>query len=70
MNKIRELPQHPQIVVTHTDAPELYVWNTDTQPDAGGRGVSGPTAVVEQQVARIAGLQGWCSCFHWWMPSV
>lgn len=33
VNKIRELPQHPAVVVTHTDAPELYVWNTVTQPN-------------------------------------
>lgn len=34
VNKIREVPQHPEVVVTHTDAPELYVWNTNTQPNA------------------------------------
>jgi hypothetical protein len=33
VNKIRELPQHPEVLVTHTDAPELYVWNTATQPN-------------------------------------
>jgi hypothetical protein len=33
VNKIRELPQHPSIVITHTDAPQLYVWNTSTQPN-------------------------------------
>lgn len=33
VNKIRELPQHPTMIVTHTDAPELYVWNTQTQPN-------------------------------------
>mmetsp|Transcript_32664 Transcript_32664/g.45343 ORF Transcript_32664/g.45343 Transcript_32664/m.45343 type:complete len:628 (+) Transcript_32664:100-1983(+) len=32
VNRIRECPQHPHIVVTHTDAPELYVWNVITQP--------------------------------------
>eukprot|EP00887_Chlorella_sp_A99_P002859 scaffold6.g2859.t1 len=32
VNRIRELPQHPHVVVTHTDAPQLYVWNTSTQP--------------------------------------
>jgi hypothetical protein len=34
VNKIRELPQHPEVLVTHTDAPELYVWNVDKQPNA------------------------------------
>lgn len=33
VNKIRELPQHPNIVITHTDAPELFVWSTDQQPN-------------------------------------
>jgi histone-binding protein RBBP4 len=34
VNKIREVPQHPEVIVTHTDAPELYVWNTQIQPNA------------------------------------
>ena len=33
VNKIREVPQHPHILVTHTDARELYVWNVLTQPN-------------------------------------
>ncbi|CAK0756589.1 hypothetical protein CVIRNUC_002468 [Coccomyxa viridis] len=33
VNKIREVPQHPHILVTHTDAKELYVWNVLTQPN-------------------------------------
>ena len=33
VNKIREVPQHPHIVVTHTDSEKLYVWNTMTQPN-------------------------------------
>lgn len=33
VNKIRELPQHPNVVITHTDAPELFVWSTDQQPN-------------------------------------
>ncbi|KAK9814957.1 hypothetical protein WJX73_003132 [Symbiochloris irregularis] len=32
VNKIRELPKHSHFVVTHTDAKELYLWNTETQP--------------------------------------
>lgn len=31
VNRIRELPQHPYIVATHTDAPEVLIWNTETQ---------------------------------------
>lgn len=33
VNKIRECPLHPHIVVTHTDAQELYVWNIEKQPN-------------------------------------
>ncbi len=33
VNKIREILHHPSIVVTHTDAPELCVWNMDKQPN-------------------------------------
>eukprot|EP00884_Botryococcus_braunii_P018332 jgi/Botrbrau1/5182/Bobra.0172s0052.1 len=36
VNKIRELPQNPSIIVTHTDAPELYVWNTERQKNRAG----------------------------------
>uniref|UniRef100_A0A7S3VQR3 Histone-binding protein RBBP4-like N-terminal domain-containing protein n=1 Tax=Dunaliella tertiolecta TaxID=3047 RepID=A0A7S3VQR3_DUNTE len=32
VNKIREIPQHPGLVVTHTDAPEVLLWNVDKQP--------------------------------------
>ncbi|KAF8066179.1 D-cysteine desulfhydrase 1 [Scenedesmus sp. PABB004] len=41
VNKIRELPQVPEVVVTHTDARELYVWNTATQPGATRDKVTG-----------------------------
>jgi len=32
VNKIREVPDMPHVVVTHTDAPELYVWNVERHP--------------------------------------
>ena len=37
VNKIRDLgtKDHRNILVTHTDANELFVWNVDTQPPAG-----------------------------------
>ena len=52
VNKLRELPARPSIVVTHSDAPELYVWDLDAQPNRtaeakeevrgrGGRGGAG-----------------------------
>lgn len=36
VNKIRECPQHPSVVVTHTDAPELFAWSTERQPNRQG----------------------------------
>lgn len=33
VNKIREVPGFESIIVTHTDAPELYVWSLERQPD-------------------------------------
>ena len=32
VNKIREFEASPELFVTHTDAPELFVWNADSQP--------------------------------------
>ena len=39
VNKIRECPMYPNIVVTHTDARELYVWDVDRQADRSGESV-------------------------------
>ena len=36
VNKLLDIPQHPSIVVTHSDCPDVYVWNFDAQPDRGG----------------------------------
>ncbi|KAK9838348.1 hypothetical protein WJX81_006464 [Elliptochloris bilobata] len=33
VNKIREVPGHSEVVVTHTDSKELYVWHTGRQPN-------------------------------------
>jgi len=33
VNRIRELPQNSKIVATHTDSPDIPIWNTETQPD-------------------------------------
>ncbi|KAG6543059.1 hypothetical protein Mapa_015555 [Marchantia paleacea] len=33
VNRIRELPQNSKIVATHTDSPEVYIWNLETQPN-------------------------------------
>jgi hypothetical protein len=31
VNKIREIPQYPSLIVTHTDAPEVLLWNVEKQ---------------------------------------
>ena len=38
MNKVRECPLHPDVLVTHTDSPLLYVWNGNVaiSEDRGG----------------------------------
>ncbi|XP_010433073.1 PREDICTED: WD-40 repeat-containing protein MSI5-like [Camelina sativa] len=33
VNRIRELPQNNKIVATHTDSPDVLIWDTETQPD-------------------------------------
>lgn len=33
VNKVMDVPHHPHVVVTHSDAPEVYVWNFNTQKD-------------------------------------
>lgn len=33
VNRIRELPQAQNILATHTDSPEVFIWNVDTQPN-------------------------------------
>ena len=46
VNRIRELPQDSNIVATHSDSPQVYVWNVDTQPgrqvNEKGKGPSVP----------------------------
>ncbi|EEF34972.1 WD-repeat protein, putative [Ricinus communis] len=33
VNRIRELPQNSKIVATHTDSPEVLIWDVDAQPN-------------------------------------
>lgn len=42
VNKIRECPLHPQLVATHSDCPEVFVWNMDRQPEATQPGAGVP----------------------------
>ncbi|XP_074578271.1 WD-40 repeat-containing protein MSI4-like [Curcuma longa] len=37
VNRIREFPQNSKIVATHTDSPEVFIWDVDAQPDCGDR---------------------------------
>ena len=36
VNRVLDLPHHPNIVVTHSDTPLVYVWNFDSQKDRTG----------------------------------
>lgn len=49
VNKIRECPEHPNLIVTHTDAPELYLWNLDRQPNVAkdDKDISVPDLVLQ-----------------------
>ncbi|XP_059641600.1 WD-40 repeat-containing protein MSI4-like [Cornus florida] len=33
VNRIRELPQNTKIVATHTDSPDVLIWDVETQPN-------------------------------------
>ncbi|CAI0627984.1 unnamed protein product [Linum tenue] len=33
VNRIRELPQNSRIVATHTDGPDVLIWDVETQPN-------------------------------------
>ncbi|KNA18121.1 hypothetical protein SOVF_073690 [Spinacia oleracea] len=33
VNRIRELPQHNHIVATHTDSPDVLIWDVESQPN-------------------------------------
>ncbi|KAI4329156.1 hypothetical protein L6164_021449 [Bauhinia variegata] len=33
VNRIRELPQNSKIVATHTDSPDVFVWDVEKQPN-------------------------------------
>jgi len=33
VNRIVELPTHPDIIGTHTDGPDVYIWNLQTHPN-------------------------------------
>ncbi|KAI3856587.1 hypothetical protein MKW92_048214, partial [Papaver armeniacum] len=33
VNRIRELPQNMKIVATHTDSPDVLIWDVDAQPN-------------------------------------
>lgn len=43
VNRIRELPQNKNIVATHTDSPEVLIWDVETQPNRHP-GLGAPTS--------------------------
>lgn len=56
VNKIREVPAHPHLVLTHTDSPEVLLWNVDSQPNRGTTATSAakpsvPDLVLEGHAA-------------------
>ncbi|PWA52717.1 WD40 repeat-containing protein [Artemisia annua] len=34
LNRIRELPQNSKIVATHTDSPDVLIWDVEAQPNS------------------------------------
>ncbi|GLI70202.1 hypothetical protein VaNZ11_015014 [Volvox africanus] len=58
VNKVREIPQHPEIVVTHTDSPQLYVWNMDRQPDRRPQSAGLAAAAAKARSGRDRGGGG------------
>jgi hypothetical protein len=33
VNRIRELPQNSKIIATHTDSPDVLIWDVEAQPN-------------------------------------
>ena len=52
VNRIRELPTADHIVATHTDGPDVLIWNTETQVERGVR-------VARGRLRRQGVLTGW-----------
>jgi len=50
VNKIREVPHHESVLVTHTDSAEVYVWSLERQPNRASDKVG---------FAHAHGLQCW-----------
>lgn len=49
VNRIRELPQNSNIVATHTDSPDVLIWDIDSQPNRQatlGNPVSRPDLIL------------------------
>ncbi|KAI4379984.1 hypothetical protein MLD38_006218 [Melastoma candidum] len=49
VNRIRELPQNPNIVATHTDSPDVFIWDVESQPSKNavfGATVSQPDLIL------------------------
>lgn len=61
MNKIRECPQHAHILVTHTDAKELYVWDIEKQPN---RAADKVRVLMRLGLASLLGIHGIATDCH------
>ena len=68
VNKIRECPSHPAIVVTHTDAPQLYVWHVGRQRNRLGDKVR-PCAWRASPALQAPPNRGQGSRQKWFWPS-
>ncbi|XP_024542492.1 WD-40 repeat-containing protein MSI4 [Selaginella moellendorffii] len=66
VNRIRDLPQlSSKVVATHTDKPEVYVWNLESQPNrspAPGASPSKPDMVLTGHTANAEYALALCSC--------
>lgn len=67
VNKVLDLPHHPSMVATHSDSPDVYVWDFDAQPDraadlaAGGKLPSAADFVLKGHTANAEFALGTCS---------
>ncbi|XP_078152302.1 WD-40 repeat-containing protein MSI4-like [Carex rostrata] len=49
VNRIRELPQNSNIVATHTDSPDVFIWDMEAQPNldpVNGAAMSRPDLIL------------------------
>lgn len=47
VNRIRELPSNTNIVATHTDSPNVMIWNVESQPNRNNAALDAPTSIPD-----------------------